>query len=331
MARASKLTPEQWALARQRWEGVDAVGFAWLAREIEAAWGVQVLRKSLEQWARAKGWEKGGPLLAELPRMDPPKGAIPAGEGGGKIPEGGGGKIPEAGPGAGNIPQQPAPEPETAAPPQPGPEVASEVVYAPDKPAVRGPGRPSSYRPEFAAALIAYFDKEPFELVDVTQPSGLVKKQRLPTDPPMLQGFAASIGVSKATVDNWATAINSDGSPRYPDFCEAYARARASQEALMARAGLLGLYDSRFTSFALKNLCGWQDQPAPKVDQAAVSKEALDRLFGERMDAARQRAMAVLQERRELRRLADEAAGVAPVALAAEPAGPEPADGELPE
>lgn len=303
MPRPSALSPEQWALARRRWEGAEKEGFAWLAREIAAAWGVAVLRKSLEQWARAKGWEKGGQPLAELPAMAAPavanaQGKIPCGEG--KIPLG-----------SGNIP----------AAAKAGHEVASEVVERPapptapapatasTKPEHRGPGRPTLYKPEFANLLIEFFTKEPYTTVDVPQPNGMVKRQRMATDPPMLQTFAESIGVSKATVDAWATAINPDGSPRHPDFCAAYAHARAMQESLFSRAGMLGLYEPRFLAFAMKNLCGWQDQPAPKVDHAAVSKEELDRRFGQRMEAARQRQMEVLEERRRLRRLADEASG----------------------
>lgn len=302
MARPSKLTPEQWALAKRRWEGTEKPGFAWLAREIQAAWGVEVLRKSLEQWANAKGWEKGGEPLAELPKMAPP------------APEKAAGNIPAD---AGNIPlpagKIPA-EAKPAAPPRElRHEVASEVVDppppAPPPPPRPALGRPSAYRPEFAERLIDFFTVEPYTEVDVPQPSGLVKRQRMATDPPMLQEFARRIGVTKETIDNWATAINPDGTPRYPEFFDAYARARELQESLFSRAGMLGVYEPRFLAMAMKNLCGWQDQPAPKVDHAAVSKDELDRRFGQRVEAARLRQMAVLEERRELRRLADEAAG----------------------
>lgn len=67
MARQSKLTPEQWAIAKARWEGCDKTGFQWLAFEIEGAWGVIVNRKSLEQMARKiQRWEKGGDPVHEL-------------------------------------------------------------------------------------------------------------------------------------------------------------------------------------------------------------------------------------------------------------------------
>lgn len=291
MPRLSTLTPDQWALARRRWEGSDAAGFEWLRREMEAAFGVAPTRPAIRQAAAKAGWEKGGAPSQPLTTAGAVKGVA-----------------------AKVSPPEPAAKVSRPA----KREVASEVVDAtPPLPAPaaastehRGPGRPSLYRPEFAALLLKFFAVEPYTVVEVTQPSGIVKKQRIASDPPMLQSFADSIGVSKATVDAWATAINPDGSRRYPDFCDAYARARAMQEALFSRAGMLGLYEPRFLAFAMKNLCGWQDQPAPKEDHAAVSKEELDRRFGQRMEAARQRQMAVLEERRALRRLADEAAGV---------------------
>jgi hypothetical protein len=306
MPRQSTLTPEQWALARRRWEGSEDAGFEWLRREIEAAFGTAPSRPAIRQAAVKYAWEKGGPQSHALSAGDvsEPAGAKVSERAPAKVSRASKREIADHVEGSGEPPQHPPPA---------------------TRPEQRGRGRPTSYRPEFATAMITYFSKAPFTTEDVPQPNGLVKRQRMATDPPMLQGFAESIGVTKATVDNWATAINADGSPRYPDFCEAYACARASQEALFARAAMLGLYEPRFTSFTMKNLCGWQDQPAPKVDQAAVSKEALERLFGERMEAARQRAMAVLQERRELRRLADEAAGVGPLAQSTELGDPDQA------
>lgn len=287
MARPNALTPDQWTLVRRRWEGSDRLGFDWLAKEIATAFqGVTISRQGVSVRAAREGWEKGGPASEALTAPVAQQTALVA---------------------------QQTPGVAQHAPPRgPGPaETASEVVDPrPAPPRQRGPGRPTSYRHEFAAKIIEFFDVEPFEDIPVPQPSGLVKLQRMPRKPPMLGAFAKSIGVSKTAVDTWATAVNSDGSPRYPEFAEAYARARVMQEELLTVGGSMGAYESRFLAMVMKNLCGWQDQPAPKVDHAAVSREELDRRFGQRMEAARQRQMAMLEERRALRRLADEAAGV---------------------
>lgn len=185
-------------------------------------------------------------------------------------------------------------------------EVAGEVVdsappstdVATKPPGYAGTGRPSKYRPEFDALIVAFFDKEPFTEHHVEQVDGFVKLQRMPTDPPMLATFAKSIGVSMDAVNSWATAANGDGSPRYPGFAEAYARAREMNEALLVRAGLLGLYDARVLQFALKNLYGWQDQPNKSTQVQPISRELLDKVYGENMAAAHERMAKVLEERR---------------------------------
>ena len=290
MPRLSTLTPDQWAQARRRWEGATDTGFEWLRREMLAAFGVAPSRPAIRQAAAKAGWEKGG---------SPSRPLTAAG-----VLESVGAKVSE-------------PEP-TAKLSRPKREIADEVIdvaLTPPAPAPastehRGPGRPTSYRPEFAQQIVAFFDKQPFEDIPVPQPSGLVKLQRMAVDLPMLATFARSIGVALSTVNRWATAINGDGAPTYPDFAAAYARARELHEAFIVRASAQGAYEPRTCMFLLKNLHGWQDQPAPKEEHAAVSKEELDRRFGERIEAARQRQMAVLEERRALRRLADEAAGV---------------------
>lgn len=299
MPRQSTLTPAQWAQARRRWEGADDRGFEWLRREMESAFGAAPSRPAIRQCAAKQGWEKGGtpshPLTAT--------GAT----------ESVGAKVSP-------------PEPAAKVSRHAKREVADEVVdastttapaRAPATPEHRSPGRPTSYRPEFAQQIVAFFDKEPFEDIPVPQPSGLVKMQRMAVDLPMLATFAKSIGVSLTTVNRWATAVNSDGAPTYPEFAEAYARARATHEAFIVRASAQGAYEPRTCMFLLKNVHGWQDQPPPKVDHAAVSKDELERRFGQRMEAARQRQMAVLEERRRLRRLAEEAeAGGEPGLLA---------------
>jgi len=295
MGRPSKLTPAQWEAAKRRWEGSDKLGFEWLRKECTEAFGDAPSRPAMQQMAAEQGWEKGGepstPLKPSGDRKPPAK-----------------------------VTESPAKVTRSEVAKVTRPEVAEEVVddAPPASSEPRGPGRPTSYRPEFAEKIIAFFDVEPFEDIPVPQPSGLVKLQRMPRKPPMLGAFAKSIGVSKTAVDTWATAVDSDGRPRHPEFAEAYARARAMQEELLTVGGAMGAYEARFLTMIMKNLCGWQDQPEPKEDHTSVSREELDRLFGVKMEQARVRQMAVLEERRQLRRLADEAAGVAPLPLATE-------------
>jgi hypothetical protein len=56
-----KLTPEQWAVVRRRWEGCERAGFDWLPDEIMAAFaGVEVTRQGVSVRAKREAWAKGG-------------------------------------------------------------------------------------------------------------------------------------------------------------------------------------------------------------------------------------------------------------------------------
>jgi len=320
VGRPSKLTPDQWAAARRRWEGAEKPGFEWLRQEALAAFGDAPSRPAMQQMANEQGWEKGGPPSEPLPPMAAGKAAVPAKPSGKpsakpspKTPEKAAPKAPPTGregalvtvPGQKATPQQREKVTDAGGPPdgdkQPPPEVADEVVDGQDPAEKRGPGRPTKYRPEFAEKIVVYFDVEPEVEVKVEQPSGLVKLQRMSAKPPMLVGFAKSIGVDLTTLNRWATEIDAGtGKPRWPDFADSYAHARELQEALIAQGALMGLYDSKACQFLLKNLHGWQDQPARKVAVAAISKDELEARFGARMAAARERMLAVLAERRDL-------------------------------
>lgn len=273
MPGAPRLTPEQWAATRRRWEGCSLPGFDWLVPEVVAAFSVPVTRQGLSVRAKRETWKKGGKPskpLAVVAQQDKPAVAQRA-----------------------LVAQQGLPVEKVDAEP---------VDLAPGEkpPGYAGRGRPSLYRPEYDAMIVEYFKKEPYTEVDVEQPNGLVKRQRMATDPPMLAGFASSIGASRDSVNRWATEVTPDGKPKYPDFADAYARARELNESMLARGAMLGLYEPRFSGFVMKNLYGWQDQPARAVAVAPVSAEELDRLYGSRMKAAQDRQAAILAERQRL-------------------------------
>ena len=264
MAGTPRLSPEQWAATRRRWEGCDAPGFDWLAPEVVAAFGIPVTRQGVSVRAKRDGWKKGGKPSKPL--------AVVA---------------QQAKPGVAQravVAQQ-----------------AAQVVDLPEKPpGYAGTGRPSLYRSEYDDLIVTYFNHEPYTEHKVEQPNGLVKLQRMATDPPMLAGFAKSIGVSRDAVNAWATIVGTDGRPKYPSFADSYASARDLNESMLARGGLLGLYEPRFSSFVMKNLYGWADQPARAVVVAPVAAEELDRLYGDRMKAAYDRKMVMRAERAHL-------------------------------
>ena len=306
MGRPSKLTHEQWAIAKARWEGCDIPGFAWLSREIETAWGVQVARRSLDQEARLKGWEKGGEpsqSIAAIKAINDHGGELYSAKNGATKEAGGvvlslvqkgeskpkSGRKAKGGAADEKSPEEPRDALPTAKPPRFGVERLRGSV-----------GRPTKYSPDFVEAILDFFDKEPGEWHDVEQFNGSVKRQLLPTNPPMLADFAKSIGVSVDTLGRWANAVEDDGSIKNPDFAEAYARAREMRESFILRGGMLEMLEPRVVQFALKNEHGWQDQPARKVALASVSKDELDRRFGDRMLASRKRMQEILEERADL-------------------------------
>ncbi|MDO9092698.1 MAG: hypothetical protein Q7U99_08710 [Rubrivivax sp.] len=69
MPRRSRLTPEQWAQARRRWEGDPRPGFQWLLSEVELAWGANITRPGLGITAKRQGWAKGGKPVEPLARV----------------------------------------------------------------------------------------------------------------------------------------------------------------------------------------------------------------------------------------------------------------------
>lgn len=53
-----KLTPEQVAEIRRRWEGSAQPGFQWLANEVAVAWNLKLTRVAIGHWAKRQRWAK---------------------------------------------------------------------------------------------------------------------------------------------------------------------------------------------------------------------------------------------------------------------------------
>jgi hypothetical protein len=170
-----------------------------------------------------------------------------------------------------------------AAPKADKPPVEPATSAAPEE--KRPVGRPPVYRPEFASMLIAYFriEVERTEAVVMPDPkseSGTKTEMvKVLNTFPTLTRFADSIDVTRKTLHDWATAANEDGSPKHPEFCYAYARAKDLQESLLIEGGMAGVYDTRFASLASKNLIGWRDQieQTNTADLDAIYEKARER------------------------------------------------------
>lgn len=314
MTTKRRLTPDEWLQARRRWEGAPAEGFAWLAAEIGAAWGVDIGRPGIAMKASRDGWSKGapasGPLQGGASQSQAASQAASQSQTGPDVtpaqkPAKSRAKAPRTAP-----PKLAAPttaEPITDIGPDgkaikagqgdPGPDVAGE------KPWIRRPGTlgaPSRYRPDFAEELMRYFDVEPFETIITDPERGRTAK--VPGKFPMFEEFAWQIGVTTETMRTWAAAIDEDGNLRHPEFTAAYAHARARQHALLVQGTLAGAYEPRFASLAAKNMIGFRDKVDVEADQTAISRDMLQQTYATEMALAHERMAAVLQQRLELDR-----------------------------
>ena len=148
---------------------------------------------------------------------------------------------------------------------------------------------------EYAAELVRYFTREPFENIVIDADTG--RTAQVPAKLPVLQEFAARIGVGSSTLRQWANDIGKDGALRHPDFAAAYARARDLQQAILIQGALAGVYDSRVATLALKNLAEWRDRVDITQEGATPDKAALETNYVNRMAAAHERQRAVLQRR----------------------------------
>lgn len=119
-------------------------------------------------------------------------------------------------------------------------------------------GRPSAYDPKFVDMMIKYFD------ISILSDEGKVN------DLPTLAGFAGKIGVHRDTLHEWATALESN-KLKYPDFSDAYKRAKDFQEHLLVNGTLKGYYAAAPGIFAQKNLLGFRDKQKDEAPDIQVN------------------------------------------------------------
>lgn len=120
-------------------------------------------------------------------------------------------------------------------------------------PGYAGQGEPSHYRPEYIPLMYAFFDRDPWEVVeDAKGTPRMMPKDKLPT----MQRFARQIGYSTDTLQKWAE--------KFPEFGAAYAECKEMQKAFIMESGGLTL-NGGFAAFMLRCNHGMRDD-APKED-----------------------------------------------------------------
>lgn len=271
MTTSKRLTEDQWADVRDRWEGDCRGGFTWLADEIAGLYGIQITRQGLRKASLTHGWRKTDAAVAAVAaaarKLSPPM-------------------------------ERPKVIKLTATEMQPPTRTISRAM----KRAGATPSRRVTYRPEFAQRILAYFTFDPVTYIEVAAGGGATRIELWPTAPPTIVGFAESIGVTVETLGRWATDTDSHGALRHAEFAESYRSARQKLEGALVQGALVGVYDVGSTIFTLKNWYGWRDRPADDAPVPAVSREFLEKNYLAVMNSGSDRMRAQLEERRRLRR-----------------------------
>lgn len=129
--------------------------------------------------------------------------------------------------------------------------------------ALGNPGNPNAsapikYKPEYCQMLIDFFSIPPMKevFVDHFNKDGsiaYVESKKEPNDPPFFHNFATSIGIKETlTLNRWTE--------KYPEFNEAFLRAKELQKYFLISNGLRGNYNPTAFMFVAKNMTDMRDQ-----------------------------------------------------------------------
>ena len=134
----------------------------------------------------------------------------------------------------------------------------------------------SKYKPSYCHAIIEYFTQDLYtERIKsrITSKSGNVIEnlELIPNAPKWFGSFAYSIGTTQATLRSW-TKI-------HPEFLSAFTRAKELQLEHIRSLGNMGLFNSNFATFTMKNISDWRDKKdlelSGKVDSQIFFAEML--------------------------------------------------------
>jgi hypothetical protein len=127
-------------------------------------------------------------------------------------------------------------------------------------------GRPTKYKKEYCAAIVAYFSVQKHSQYikkEIIKQNGMIEREYalLAADLPTFEGFARLIKVNGDTVVEWAKATKEDGKTlKYPEFSAAYNTAKHLQKEFLIDNGLKGLYPPASFIFVAKNVTDLRDK-----------------------------------------------------------------------
>lgn len=108
------------------------------------------------------------------------------------------------------------------------------------------------------------------DAIEVTQPEA--------SDFKSFAGFAVSIGTHRGTLNDWCNT--------YPEFADAYKRAKEYQEQFLSTNGNKGLINPAFSIFTAKNVLNWRDKK-----EIEVGEKPLEKLTDEQLEAEIQKRL----------------------------------------
>ena len=126
-------------------------------------------------------------------------------------------------------------------------------------------GQPTLYRKKYCQRIINFFDKTAYSIKMIGN-----KKVVMPVDLPLLEDFAKEIGVHRATIHEWSTALDKKGKLKHPEFSDAIKKAKDMQKSILIHNGLNGGYDKTFAIFTAKNVTDMKDQVEAKLPEGTV-------------------------------------------------------------
>lgn len=123
-------------------------------------------------------------------------------------------------------------------------------------------GRPTLYRPEYCEDLVRFFDIDAIIYRDITityKDGTTCEKTEAEAAPtPYFSQWQKKIGIGHNAFNEW---IN-----KYPEFQDAYKRAKQLQCEFLMETALKNVHNSTFTIFTMKNICGWRDEQHLKTE-----------------------------------------------------------------
>lgn len=151
-------------------------------------------------------------------------------------------------------------------------------------------GRPSDFKPEYVQEFLDYFNVKPHEEKEVEElvHGNLIRrKKEVTNDMPSLAGFAVKIGVHRDTLHQWANQKDDNDELIYPEFSDAYKRAKDFQENYLVTNGLASRINPQFAMFVAKNVIGWRDKQPDEADVIVnnVGKDLTDEQLDAQIDA----------------------------------------------